>query len=270
LRFCALSGRVFSRKFAAANPGRPMTSTTLLVFVAAILVLAGFVKGMIGMGLPTVAVGLLGLMMTPSQAAAILIVPSLVTNIWQALAGGHFRSVVARLWPMLIGICIGTWAGAVWMPSANSGEATTWLGVALAVYAIFGLCNLHPKTPPRHEGWVGVLAGIATGAISVSTAVFAIPGVPYTQSLGFDRDRLVQALGLFFTVATVALAVALSHAGAMNSSVVLPTVAALAGALGGMVVGQKIRGLISPKTFRLCFFIGILALGAHLALHRFL
>jgi hypothetical protein len=261
---------VFSRKFAGVNPGPCMTSTTLLVFVAAILLLAGFVKGMIGMGLPTVAVGLLGLMMTPSQAAAILIVPSLVTNIWQALAGGHFRSVVSRLWPMLIGICIGTWAGAMWMPSANSGQATMWLGVALAVYAIFGLCNVHPKTSPRHEGWIGVLAGMATGAISVSTAVFAIPGVPYTQSLGFDRDKLVQALGLFFTVATVALAVALSHAGAINRGVALPTAAALAGALCGMVIGQKVRGLASPKTFRLCFFIGILALGAHLALHRFL
>lgn len=247
-----------------------MTSTTLLFFVAAIFLLAGFVKGMIGMGLPTVAVGLLGLMMTPSQAAAILIVPSLVTNVWQALAGGHFRAVAVRLWPMLIGICIGTWAGALWMPSANSGEATVWLGVALAVYAAFGLCNLHPKTPPRHEGWVGVLAGIATGAISVSTAVFAIPGVPYVQSLGFDRDKLVQSLGLFFTVATVALAVALSHAGAMNRTVAVPTIAALAGVLGGMVMGQKVRGLVSPKTFRLCFFIGLLLLGAHLALHRFL
>ena len=80
-----------------------MTSTTLLFFVAAIFLLAGFVKGMIGMGLPTVAVGLLGLMMTPSQAAAILIVPSLVTNVWQALAGGHLRAVAARLWPMLVG-----------------------------------------------------------------------------------------------------------------------------------------------------------------------
>lgn len=247
-----------------------MASTTLLASIAAIFLLAGFVKGMIGMGLPTVAVGLLGLMMTPSQAAAILIVPSLVTNIWQALAGGHFRAVVIRLWPMLVGICIGTWAGYLWMPSANSGEATVWLGVALAVYAVFGLCNLHPKTPRRHEGWVGVLAGIATGAISASTAVFAIPGVPYTQSLGFDRDKMVQALGLFFTVATVALAVALSHAGEMNRAVAVPAIAALAAALIGMVAGQKIRGLASPKTFRICFFAGVLALGADLALHRFL
>lgn len=247
-----------------------MTSLTLLAFIAAVFLLAGFVKGVIGLGLPTVAIGFLGLMMTPAQAAAILILPSLVTNIWQALAGGHFRAVLARLWPMLLGVCIGTWAGAMWMPSGNSGEATIWLGVALVAYAIFGLCNLHPKSSPRHEGWIGVLAGIATGAISIATAVFTIPGVPYVQSLGFDRDKLVQALGLFFTVATVALAVALSHAGVMTLTVAVPTSAALAAALLGMVVGQKVRGFASPQTFRLCFFIGLLALGAHLALHGLL
>ena len=109
-----------------------------------------------------------------------------------------------------------------------------------------------------------------SGVISFATAVFAIPGVPYVQSLGFDRDRLVQALGLSFTVSTIALAAALSHTGEMTSAVAAPSAAALAAALIGMVAGQKVRGLASPKTFRLCFFIGLLALGAHLALHGLL
>ena len=106
--------------------------------------------------------------------------------------------------------------------------------------------------------------------ISFATAVFAIPGVPYVQSLGFDRDRLVQALGLSFTVSTVALAAALSHTGEMTAKVAAPAAVALVAAFAGMVVGQKVRGLASPKTFRLCFFIGLLALGAHLALHGLL
>jgi uncharacterized membrane protein YfcA len=247
-----------------------MTSTMFLTAIAAVFLLAGFVKGMIGMGLPTVGVGLLGLMMSPAEAAAIIVVPSLVTNVWQAAAGGALREVARRLWPMLLGIGVGTWLGAVALPSAKSGQATIWLGVALVAYAVFGLCNLHPKTPPRHERWVGALAGIATGAVSIATAIFTIPGVPYVQSLGLDRDKLVQALGLSFTTSTVALAVALSQSGEMNAGVALPALAALAASLAGMAAGQKIRGLVSPRTFRLCFFIGLLVLGAHLALHRFL
>jgi uncharacterized membrane protein YfcA len=243
---------------------------TSLAIIAAIFLLAGFVKGVIGMGLPTVAVGVLGLIMTPPQAAAVLILPSLVTNIWQALAGGHFKDVARRLWPMLIGTCIGTYAAALVVPNASGGQATIWLGAALVVYAAFGLCNIHLATPQRHEGWIGSIVGLTTGVISFATAVFAIPGVPYVQSLGFDRDRLVQALGLSFTVSTIALAAALSHTGEMTTSVAVPSAAALVAAFIGMVFGQKVRGLFSPQTFRLCFFIGLLALGAHLALHGLL
>jgi uncharacterized protein len=241
-----------------------------LTLIAAVFLLAGFVKGAIGMGLPTVGVGLLGLMMSPAEAAAIIVLPSFVTNVWQALAGGALRELAKRLWPMLAGICIGTYIGAVLLPGVKGGEATIWLGIALVIYAVFGLCNLDLKTPRRHAGWIGGLAGLATGMVSIATAIFTIPGVPYVQSLGFDRDRLVQALGLSFTVSTVALAVALSHSGEMNSGAALPSVAALVASLAGMAIGQKVRGLASPRTFRLCFFIGLLALGAHLALHGLL
>jgi uncharacterized membrane protein YfcA len=64
--------------------------------------LAGFVKGVIGLGLPTVAIGLLGLLMTPTQAAAILVLPALITNVWQAAVGGNLLPLARRLWPMLL------------------------------------------------------------------------------------------------------------------------------------------------------------------------
>ena len=81
-----------------------MDSPTILAAVAAAFFLAGLVKGVIGLGLPTVAVGLLGLMMTPAQAAAVLIVPSLLTNAWQACDGGALGDLIRRLWPLLFGI----------------------------------------------------------------------------------------------------------------------------------------------------------------------
>ena len=57
------------------------------ILVAAVFALAGFVKGAIGLGLPTIAMGLLAIVMPPVEAAAILILPSLLTNIWQMVAG---------------------------------------------------------------------------------------------------------------------------------------------------------------------------------------
>ena len=246
------------------------TSASILIAVSAIFLLAGFVKGVIGMGLPTVAIGLLGLMMTPAQAAALMIVPSLISNAWQAVVGGGFRELVARLWPLFTGIVIGTAIGAVWLARTGGNSATLWLGVALMTYALLCLFKIEFKVPAAREKSIGFVSGIATGVVTAGTGVFALPMVPYLQGLGLDRHRLVQALGLCFSVCTIALAAALGHAGEIHPEVLWPTLAGVTAVLVGMRIGQLLRGRIEPRIFRLCFFVGLLLLGAHLALRSFL
>ena len=247
-----------------------MDSLPILSATAGAFLLAGFIKGVIGLGLPTVAIGLLGLLMTPAQAAAILVVPSLFTNVWQFVAGGGLLALVRRLWPMLAGICIGTFIGAVLLPRDNSGRATVWLGLALVLYAGLGLIKIHFKVPRHAELWLGLLMGSLTGAITVATGIFVMPGTPYVQSLEFERDKMVQALGLSFTTSTVTLAAALGYAGEIHTSVAVPSMVALGAALIGMWLGQIVRGRVKAETFRLCFFIGLLLLGLHLALRGLL
>ncbi len=246
-----------------------MDSLLILSVTAGAFLLAGFVKGVIGLGLPTVAIGLLGLVMSPAQAAAILVVPSLVTNIWQLVTGGDVLLLTRRLWPMLAGVCVGTFIGATMLP-ANNGQAGTWLGVALIVYAALGLVKVHFRVPRRAETWLGLIVGFLTGAATVATGVFVLPGVPYITALDFDRHRMVQALGLSFTVSTVTLALALAYQDQIHASVAWPALIALGVALIGMWLGQMLRVKIKAETFRLFFFLGLLLLGAHLALRGLL
>ena len=245
-------------------------AASTLAAIAGAFLLAGFVKGVIGLGLPTVSIGLLGLLMTPAQAAAVLVVPSLVTNIWQAAVGGGLLALARRLWPLLAGICAGTALGVVVLPHDDNGRATVWLGLALAVYAALGLVKVEFFVPRHAETWLGLLMGAATGAITVATGIFVMPGTPYIQSMEFDRDKLVQALGLSFTVSTMTLAAALAYRGQVQTSLAWPSIVALAAALAGMGLGQLTRGKIKAETFRLCFFVGLMLLGLHLALRGFL
>lgn len=239
-----------------------------LVLIAILLtfLLAGFVKGVIGLGLPTIAVGLLSLAMTPAEAAAVLVVPSLVTNIWQLAAGPSVVALIRRFWPMMLGVCLGTWAGSGLLTGAGTAEASAALGIALSVYALLGLATPRFSVPRGWESRLSPIIGAATGLVTAATGVFVIPAVPYLQALGLDRDDLVQALGLSFTVSTVALAASLAHEGAFDGSDVTLSLLALAPALAGMWAGQWLRGRISAEVFRRCFFLGLLALGAHLAL----
>lgn len=242
-----------------------------IAFIGFTFLVAGFVKGVVGLGLPTVAVGLLGLVMPPAQAAALLVAPSMVTNVVQLASGPRFGQLARRLWPMLAAICAGTWLCAALVPARVVTHATAALGVALVLYAVVGLAAIRLSVPRAAERWMGPLVGLVTGAVTAVTGVFVIPAVPYLQGLGLDRDGLVQALGLSFTVSTVALAVSLVMGGALlHLPVIGASALALLPALGGMLAGQWLRHRISPERFRRLFFCGLLLLGADLALRGYL
>jgi uncharacterized protein len=236
-----------------------------LIFAGFTFLLAGFIKGMVGLGLPTVAMGLLSVVMAPAQAASLLIVPSFVTNVWQLAAGPRVGAVAGRLWPMMGGIVLGTLAGAGFMLASHAGQAAIALGVALMIYAVLSLSMVRFAVPPRLEGWLGAGIGAVTGLVTAATGVFVIPAVPFLGALGLAKDDLIQALGLSFTVSTVALAAALVGGGAFTVGTAGASTLALAPALLGMAMGGCVRGRVSERVFRRCFFMGLLALGAHLA-----
>lgn len=237
---------------------------TWIIFVALIFVVAGLVKGITGMGLPTVAMGLLSLLVPPAEAAAFIVIPSLVTNLWQFLSARHRLLLLRRIWPMLLMVCLATWAAAGLITGKGAAEATAWLGAALAGYAAIGLGKVRLSVAAKHECWLSPAIGTATGIVTGATGVFVIPAVPYLQALGFDKDDLVQVLGLSFTASTIALAAGLASRGAFHVTAAWASALCTLPALAGMGCGQMIRARVDPATFRLLFFIGLLVLGADL------
>jgi uncharacterized protein len=242
----------------------------VLIFVGFVFALAGFIKGVIGLGLPTISMGLLAVVMPPVHAAAILILPSLITNVWQMLAGPALSAVLRRLWPMLLAVCLGTWAGLGLMTATTARFGTALLGIALALYAITGLASLRLFVPKPWEPIFSPIVGAITGLITAATGVFVIPAVPYLQAIGLDKDELVQALGLSFTVSTIALAINVGLDGELRLAIASDTIAGLALACVGMWIGQTIRLRMSPADFRKWFFIGLMALGLYLAVRSLL
>lgn len=245
-----------------------MLSAGITAWIGAVFLTAGFVKGVVGMGLPTVAMGLLAVTMPPAEAAALLLIPSLVTNLWQLFTGPAFGGLCRRLWTMMAGVVLGTVTGAGVLTGAHAGVASAGLGAALVLYAILGLLRRDFATAARHEALMSPLVGVATGLVTGATGVFVIPAVPYLQSLRLDKEDLVQALGLSFTVSTAALAIGLFRTGALASPTAQLTgsILALLPALAGMFIGQALRRKMSVETFRTVFFVGLLMLGVYLVL----
>lgn len=241
----------------------PDQISTIGLVVFAYLI-AGFVKGVIGMGLPTVALGILAAVITPSQAAAILIAPSLATNIWQMVAGPYLLGLIKRLGGMLVGMFVGGWFGAGILTGANAKPAAMGLGIVLILYSLLGLTKIKFSVPRRAEIWLGPIVGLITGYVMAATGVFVIPALPYMQAIGLEKDELVQALGLHFSVSTVALAFVLWDGGAFNLSLGTLSLFAIVPAVVGMYFGQRMRSRISAQTFLRLMYLGLLLLGGNL------
>ena len=222
----------------------------LLVVIGAVFLAAGAVKGVSGMGLPTLSMALLGLALPPASAAALMVLPSLATNLAQCL-GPHWRALARRLWPLWLTLVLAT----LWSPlpdlAASGPAARVALGVVLAAYGLWGLAR--PALPDLrgHAAWLGGLAGVLSGVLTAATGVFVMPLVPYLQSLRLDREALMQALGLSFGIATVALAVRLGPPGMAGGSVTAAGHAvAFSMAFLGLWIGTVLRRHLSPPVFQ--------------------
>jgi uncharacterized membrane protein YfcA len=239
-------------------------SETAILLVMATFLLAGTVKGVIGLGLPTVSLAILTVAIDLPSAMALLLVPSFVSNLWQAAVGGNARVLVLRLWPFLLSATLTVWIGAMALESVDLSLLSALLGVLLVTYAGISLAGLRLAIAARREPWAGPLAGLVNGLLTGMTGSFVVPGVMFLNALGLPRDQLIQAMGMLFTLSTLALALALRKHDLLDAQQVAYSAAALLPAIVGMLLGQRIRRVISETVFRNVFFLSLVLLGTYI------
>lgn len=249
-----MDAALLRRNYAAMETG-------LLLIIGVVFFAAGVVKGVSGMGLPTFSMALLGLVMSPLAAAALMVLPSLATNFSQC-AGPYGAQLARRLWPMWVGLALATVSAPLPGLSASSHVAPITLGVVLMAYGLWGL--IKPDLPKfgKHTLTAGCLVGALSGVLTAATGVFVMPMVPYLQSLRLAREELIQALGLSFTVATLALTVRLGHVGLTAASVSIGAAAlAVLTAILGLSVGTRLRHCLQPGVFQRALYGAFFLLG---------
>ena len=236
------------------------TLTVIIIIVA--FLLAGSIKGIIGLGLPTVSLGLLTATLDLTTAMVLLLSPSFITNIWQATVGGNGKFIIKRIWPFLCLATVTIWLGSTVLTITNPLYLSILLGALLFVYSTLNLLGFRLSISPKHEKWSGPLLGAVNGILTGMTGSFVVPGVMYLQAIGLPRDKLVQAMGMLFSLSTIGLAFALQNNNLLTTELATISAFAVVPSIIGMVVGQKIRKSLSETRFRRIFFVSILVLGA--------
>ena len=230
--------------------------------VALAFFVAGVVKGVVGQGLPSVVLALLTVAIGLKVALALLVIPTFVTNVWQALQGPSLTSILKRIWLLLAAACVGVWIGVGILAAADARIMTAFMGLVLAGYGALGLARpTLPKPPVRHEVWLAPVVGSINGVLAGMTGSLAMPGVPYMQALGFDKNTLVQGMGLLFTIVSISMAAAMSSNQILSPALAGASLAGIAPALLGMWAGQAIRNRLSEETFKRVMFSALIAIG---------
>lgn len=233
--------------------------TALLIGI--VFLAAGLVKGVSGMGLPTLSMALLGLFMPPAIAATLMVLPSLATNVAQCI-GPHAPALARRLWPMWLGLVAGTIFSPLQGLGAPGEGARILLGAVLVAYGLWGLMKPALADLRNHANLAGSLAGTLSGLLAASTGVFVMPLVPYLQTLRLGKEELIQALGLTFMIATLALAIRLGHTGVAMTAVDFGDLGiAMATAFVGLFIGTALRSRMQPAIFQRALYAVFVMLG---------
>lgn len=242
----------------------PGLSADVLVLICAIYLFAGVSKGIVGLGLPTIGIGIATLFLGLDQALAVATLPVLLTNAYQAVVGGHFGAILRSTWPLLLPAIVFTGVATGLIVRVDKALLTMFLGVILISYALLSLAKPTLRTPARQESWMAPVAGVLTGIVTGVTGSSVVPGALYLQSLALPRDAFVQSLGILFTGTYIGLVVGLGGHSVLNGGNVLASAIAVLPAVAGMAIGMRIRKRIPEDRFRTIFLCAVLLLGAYL------
>ena len=216
------------------------------------------------MGLPTVSLALLSLVTDLATAMTLLLLPSLITNLWQAVNGPHLRSLLIEHRAFFVTTVVSILVAAMLARSIAPTHLLTLLGVLLVLYSVTSLAGWQLRIAGTNTRLLDPLIGAVNGCLTGLTGSFVFPAVLYLQSLNYRRERLVQAMGLLFTISTLALGLALYSLQRLHSYAVLVSVAGVLPALMGMQLGQRVARRLSTDMFRRVFLLVLFAIGTYM------
>jgi len=237
-----------------------LTAMALLA-VAGGFVAGGFVKGTTGMGLPLVAVPVATLVVPVPVAVALTTVPILLTNLWQ---GRGWRAVIGRVWPLLAVQPFAMLGGVSVLAWANPRIVIGMLGVLTILFVALVRYQPNWSMSRRHEKWVAMLMGAASGFSGGVSSFFGTPIALYLFLLELEKDAFVAAIGVTYAYGAIMLIVILAAFGLLGQQLFLWSALATPVAFFGMWLGSMVRGRLNTGTFRMVVLVVLLIAGLNL------
>lgn len=236
----------------------------VLVVVVVAFLAAGTVKGVLGIGLPMIAVPIIASATSPAQAIALASVPVVVSNAWQALHGGHTRDCLARFWPMLAALVVGTLIGVQILATVDARIVSGVLGGMLVVFTLLQALPHSLVLEARNERWLGPPVGLVGGVLGGMSSLFGPLLILYLVALRLPKDVFVAAVAMLFFTGSLPLFLGLVAHGILSPQQIALSALAALPVIGGLVIGRRLRRHVSQAVFEKALFVGLVVIGLNL------
>lgn len=241
-----------------------------IAFGLAVFLVGGVVKGLVGVGLPTIVIALTSLVLPLTESVALIALPTIFSNLWQATIGGHFRVILRRQWPLIVTLMGGLYVTMWLVGKRGPSWAFLVLATVLVVYSALGLLRIRLHIHADLERPLRPVIGVTSGFVAGLVGVPIIPLMPYLQGLDIRPSELVQTLGVVLCATSLTLAVSLLNFGLLDGQRAIVSAGAVVPALAGMWIGQRVRKRLSVEQFRLAVFWALLLMGLYTFASRML
>ena len=235
-----------------ANEMLPFEPTFLNVFLVVLAFLAaGTSKGVLGVGIPLIAVPVLSGVMQPATTLAVLAVPILLSNLWQAFEGRRFGLTLRRFWPAIPTIITGGIVGAQFITTIEPRTAQTLLGVIVLIYASSQLINVKLPKPSlmAEKIWTPVV-GLLSGFLGGIAAYFGPPLIMYLLALRVTKEEFISSAAMLYLIGIVPVFLTLIAKGVLGKAEVQLSIIGVIIILGAVAFGTWLRDKISQEAFR--------------------
>ena len=244
--------------------GHRLDSLTLLTIAAGAFLIAGIVKGAVGLGLPTTSLGLLTVAVHPRTAIALVLIPMFVSNIWQLYRAGDGGGALRRYAPYVIALV--AVAGLTVPLTAGTSERVLFglLGVMFLAFVALQVTRWAPHLPERLDRPAQIATGAISGMCGGLVGVWAPPMAVYLAARGVNKDEFVRASGLILCLGSVPLILGYLRQGYLTAELTLISGALLIPTFAGFALGEAVRGKLSEEAFRRMLLVFFALMGLNL------
>jgi len=239
-------------------------STELLWLSAAAFLCAGAIKGLLGIGLPTVAIALLTLLVDPRIAIALLLFPALSSNAWQIYRGGQVLQTIKWLWPFVISMIL---IMAVVVPFAADAPKNTLIlaiGIMILLWAASSLIKQPPQIPPQFDRLAQLVAGSIAGVTGGLTGLWTPSTGVYLLASRANKDDFVRGVGLLVFSGMLPLTVGYWLNGLLDTRLATYSALMIVPTLLGFALGEYLRRFLRAEQFTKWVLMGFCVLGVSL------